>query len=99
MRGFLDKIGRLFGWMDAVEFAIPAILAALVLIVGPLLVALYFIRTQHFVAAAISFSLWILAAIACVRDFRRGHFSWVGVALGVVWFITTLGIWWRLETI
>src|SRR5438552_6129382 len=98
MRGFFDKIARVFGWMDTVEFAIPAVLAALVLVVGPLLVALYFIRTQHLIAAAVSFSLWLLAAVLCIRDLRRRHFNWVSITLGVVWFATTLIIWWRLET-
>ena len=99
MRGFFDKIANVFGWMDAVEFAIPAILAALVLVVGPLLAAFYLFRTQHLVAAAVSFGLWILTAGACIRDLRRRHFGWVSVTLGVVWFMATLIIWWRLQTV
>ena len=99
MRGFFDKIGRVFGWIDTIEFAIPAIFAALVLIGGPMLAALYFIRTQHLLAGGVSFSLWLLAAIACVRDFRRRQLSWVSITLGVVWLVTTLIIWWRLETV
>ena len=99
MRGFFDKVGRVFGWMDAVEFAVPAILAALVLLVGPLLAALYLFRTHHLLAAIVSFGLWISAAIACIRDLRRRHFGWVSVTLGVAWLVTTLILWWRLETL
>jgi hypothetical protein len=98
MREFLERIARIFGWMDAVEFAIPAILAALVLVVGPLLTTFYFFHTHHILAAAISFGIWIMAAVACIRDFHRRHFGWVSVTLGVVWFVTTLIVWWRLGT-
>ena len=44
MRGLFDKIALVFGWMDAAEFAIPAILAALLLVIGPLLASFYFLR-------------------------------------------------------
>jgi hypothetical protein len=45
-----------------------------------------------------SFGLWALAAVACIRDLRHQHFGWVSVALGIVWFVTTLTVWWKLET-
>lgn len=98
MREILERIARIFGCMDAVEFAIPAILAALVMLVAPLLLALHFFNSHHILAASVSFVLWVLAAIACIRDLHRRHFGWVSVMLGVVWFVTTLIIWWRLET-
>ena len=44
MRGLFDKIARAFEWIDAVEFAFPAILAALLLVIGPLLASFYFLR-------------------------------------------------------
>jgi len=99
MRAVFNKIARAFGWMDAVEFAIPAFAAACLLVVGPLLACFYFLRTQHYVPALISGSLWALAAVACIRDLRRRHCGRVAVTLGVVWFVTTLILWWRLETL
>jgi hypothetical protein len=85
--------------MDAVEFAIPAILAALLLVIGPLLATFYLLRTQQYTAAVVSSGLWILAAVACIRDLRRRHFGWVSVTLGLVWFVSTLILWWRLVTL
>ena len=67
MRGFLDKIARAFGWLDAAEFAIPAIIAALLLVVAPLLAFFYFFRTHNYFAAVFSGSLWILASCHCLR--------------------------------
>jgi hypothetical protein len=99
MRCFFDQIARVFGWLDAVEFAVPAIAAALFLVVGPLLASVYFFRTQHYAAAVIIISLWMLAPIACIRDLYRRHFGWMSVSLSVVWFITTLILWWRLVTL
>jgi len=83
--------------MDGVEFAIPAILAALVLVVGPLLAVFYFFRTEHLLAAGVSLGVWLLAAAACIRDWRRRHFGWVSLTLGAVWLVTTFIIWWKLE--
>ena len=99
MRGFFDKVVKVFGWMDDAELIIPAILAAVLLLAAPLVASFLFFRAHHYVAAALSGSIWILAAIACVRDFRRRRFSWVSLALGGVWLITTLLILWRLETV
>ena len=99
MRGFFEKIGRVFDWMDAIEFAIPTIIAALLLILGPLLVGFYFLRTKQFLPALISGGLWTAAAVACIRDLRRRHFGWASVLLGVLWLITTLVIWWSIESI
>jgi len=99
MRGLFDKIGRAFEWMDALEFAIPAILAALLLVIGPILASWYFLRTQHYTTAVVSGCLWILAAVGGIRDWRRRHFGWVSVTFGVVWFVTTLILWWKLQTL
>jgi hypothetical protein len=99
VRGLFDKIAGAFEWLDALEFVIPAILAALLLVFGPLLAFLYFLRTQHYAAAVISGGLWILATVGGMRDWRRRHFGWVSVTFGVVWFIMTLILWWRLQTL
>jgi hypothetical protein len=96
MRGFFDKIARVFGWIDAAEFAILSILAAVLLIAAPLVASFFFFRSYHYVAATLSGSLWILTAIACIRDFRRRHFSWVSITLGVLWLVTTLTILWMV---
>jgi len=98
MRGFFDKFAKVFGCMDAAEFIIPSILAAVLLIVAPLVASFFFMRAHHYLAATLSICIWILAVITCVRDFRRRHFSWLGLTLGAVWLVTTLFILWRLET-
>jgi hypothetical protein len=98
MRSFFDKVARVFGWMDAAEFAIPAILAAALLLSAPLVATFFFFRAHHYVAGTLSTGLWILTVIACIRDLRRRHLSSVSLVLGILWLITTLVILWRLET-
>lgn len=99
MRGLMQKLGRVFGWMDAVEFAVPAMLAAILLLAGPIALIVHFLRAHHYAAAIASAGLWVLAAICCVRDLSRRRFSPVtGILLGA-WFIGTLIIWWKLETL
>ena len=79
------------------EVAIASILAALLLIVGPLAAAFCFFRKDHYLATALCVSLWILAAIAGIRDFRRRQLDWVSVTLGVVWLVATFTILWVLN--
>lgn len=99
MHSFFDKIARVFGWMDAAEFIVAAILAVGLLIAAPLVVSFCFIRAQHYMAATFSGSLWILAAIACIRDYRHGHFGWLSATFGLLWLVTTLTLLWILEAI
>lgn len=78
------------------EVAIASILAALFLVVGPLVAAFCFLHNQHYLAASASASLWVLTAIVCIRDFRRRKFSMVSVILGMIWLVTTLTILWAI---
>src|SRR5438552_8677084 len=103
MRGFLEKTMRVFRWVgDDAEVAIVAIFAAFLLILGPPLAAFYFLRGHHYAPAILTSGIWILAAIVCVRDFRREHFGWATGVLCAVWLVTTIAlliICWRLEAI
>src|SRR5512136_2800004 len=87
MRGFMQKLGQVFGWTDTVEFAVPAILAAVLVVAGPIALLVHFLRAHYYAAAVASAGLWMLAAICCVRDLTRRRFSPVtGILLGA-WFI------------
>jgi membrane associated rhomboid family serine protease len=97
MRGFFDKLNQALSGLDGLEFVIPAVLAAVLLIFGPTLASVYLIRKHHYIAAVLSGSIWALAAIACVRDLRRRQFRWVSISLIVIWIVTTLVILWKLE--
>jgi hypothetical protein len=93
MRGVLQKIMCVFRWVGAdAEVAIIAIFAALLLILGPPLAAFYFLRGHHYVPAILTSGVWILAPIACVRDFRREHFGWATGILCSVWFVATAAL-------
>ncbi len=84
---------RVFRWADAdAEIAIIAIFAGLLLILGPPLAAFYFLRGHHYAPAILTSGVWILAAIACVRDFRREHLGWATGILCSVWFVATVGL-------
>ena len=94
-RGFFRTIVPVLSWMDAA--AIASILAAFLLIAGPLLASFCFFRKDHSLAAALSVSLWILVAIAGIRDFRRRQLGWASVTLSVVWIVGTFIILWALH--
>jgi hypothetical protein len=97
MRGFFNKLNQAFEGLDALEFVIPAILAGLLLIFGPLLASVYLIRKHHYIAALLSGGIWALAAIASIRDVRRRRLRWVSITLITLWIITTLLVLWKLE--
>ena len=99
MRVFLQKLGRVFGWMDAVEFAVPAVLAAVLLVGGPIAAIVHFLRARHYAAAVATAGLWTLAGICCIRDLRRRKFSAVTGIVLATWLIGALIIWWRVETL
>src|SRR5262245_18957806 len=98
MRGLFKRVSRFFEWLDTLEFIVPAVLAALLLIAGPLLAIFFFLHNNHLLPAAASASLWILACLACVRDLRRAHLSLASGSLIALWLIFTIVIRWRLET-
>jgi len=92
----IRTVVRVMDWLD--EVAIASILAALLLIFGPLVAAICFLLNHHYLAASASAGLWVLTAVACVRDFRHRRFSWVSMTLGIVWIVATLTILWVLAS-
>ena len=99
MRYLFDKIGKVFGLIVDAEVIIPAILAALLLLIGPPIACFYFLRAHHYVPALVSGGLWSLAVVAAIRDLRRRHFGLVSATLSVLWAVVTMIIWWRLDAL
>jgi hypothetical protein len=63
---------RVLEGLNAVEFVMVVVLAALLVIAGPLVVASRFVgHGQYFVAAMLS-ALRIVCVGICARDIRRG---------------------------
>lgn len=90
---------RAFGWLDTIEFAIPAILAALLVVVGPLMATVWFVRMQRYSMAVTCGGLWVAAALAFFYDLRRRRCGW-GCGLAFLsWLIATLILWWKLEIV
>jgi hypothetical protein len=98
MRRLFDRVAKFFGWLDAIEFVVPAVLAALLLVGGPFLAIYFLFRNHNPVAAAVSASLWLFACFACVRDLRRQRLTFASGSLIVLWLILTIVIGSRLET-
>jgi hypothetical protein len=96
-RGLFGKFGRAFEWLEALEFAIPGIIALLLLVLGPPVASFYFFHNHHYFAAIISSGIWLGTGIAAIRDLRRRRLSWITAALSIVWLITAAFILWRLE--
>lgn len=81
---------KLFNWLDGIEVTIVAILAAVLLVLGPLFIAYRFALAHRHIAALLTGALWICCVSACVRDFRRQRLSWVSGGVIALWLITTL---------
>ena len=99
LRSLFNKLARLSNRIDAIEFAMPAIFAIVLLVAGPLLAASYFISTHHYLAALVIAGSWFLIAIALIRDLRRGRFGWISGASVCIWLIATVVVWLKVESL
>jgi hypothetical protein len=97
-QGVFGKFGRAFELLEALEFAIPGLIAALLLLIGPPVACFYFFRKSHYSAGLLSAAIWFATGIAAFRDLRRRRLSWVTATLSIVWLITSVFILWKLET-
>jgi hypothetical protein len=82
--------------LDVIEFAIVAALAALLVIVGPVVVVRRFVGQGHHVVAGVLALLWIWCLATCVRDLRRGTLGPVSTILVTAWVVAVFAIGWFL---
>jgi hypothetical protein len=97
-QGIFGNFGRAFEWFEALEFAIPGLIAALLLFLGPPVASFYFFHKAHYFAGVFSAAIWLATGIAAFRDLRRRRLSWVTATLSIVWLITSALILLKLET-
>ena len=81
---------KIFDWLDGIEVTVVAIVAALLLVLGPLCITYRFALVHRHGAALLTGALWICCVSTCVRDFRRRRLSWVSGGLLALWPVTTL---------
>jgi hypothetical protein len=81
---------KIFDWLDGIEVTVVAIVAALLLVLGPLFITYRFALAHRYGAAWLTGALWICCVVACVRDFRRQRLSWVSCGILALWLATTL---------
>lgn len=81
---------RIVDWLTLIEFTVVAIVAALLLVLGPLFITYRFALVDHHAAALLTGVLWLCCVAACVRDFRRQRLSWVSGGALAIWFVTIL---------
>ena len=84
------RLRQVFDWLDGIEVAVCAFIAALLLVIGPLFVLARFILRHHYLPAAMVGLLWCGCVVACIRDLRRRSMSWVTGGLLVAWVVLTL---------
>jgi hypothetical protein len=81
---------KLIEWLDVVEITVVAIVAALLLVLGPLATVYRFALNDRHGAALFTGVLWISCIAACVLDCRHRRFSWVSGGVFTLWLVTTL---------
>ena len=81
---------KLFDWLDGIEVMVVAMVAALLLVVGPLFITYRFVLAHRHGAALLTGALWICCVAICVRDFRRHRLTWFSGGLIALWLVTTL---------
>ena len=84
------RLRQVFDWLDGIEVAVCAFIAALLLVIGPLFVLARLIFRHHYLPAAMVGLLWGGCVVACIRDLRRRSMRWVTCGLLVAWVVLTL---------
>lgn len=81
---------KIFAWLDGIEVTIVAVVAALLLVLGPLFITYRFVLAHRHEAAVLTGALWLCCIVACIRDLRRQRLSWVSGGVLSLWLVTTL---------
>ncbi len=90
MKRAWQQFVRLLG--DQPETAGIGLFAALLLVAAPVALLFYWVSAGQYAAAAgMALALTVVLA-ACVRDFRRGHWSFVSGVLMALWLLL-LALW------
>ncbi len=90
MREFWQGVRRVWGWIDALEVAIPAALALLTLVIGPLVFAGYALHSGRFgIAAAVGLP-WIGILGRAGWELGRGRVAPALAGLAILWLILTV---------
>jgi hypothetical protein len=81
---------KLFDWLDNLEIAVLALVAALLLLLGPWFIILRLGRAHLPGPALLTGALWLACVIVFVRDVRRTRLSWISVGVLMAWLVTTV---------
>lgn len=90
MRVFWQGVRRVWGWIDALEVVIPATLALLTLIIGPLVVAGYALHAGRFGIAAVVGLPWLAILGRAGWELRCGRVFPASAGLALLWLILTV---------
>lgn len=81
---------KFLDWLDGIEVMVVAIVAALLLVIGPLFITYRLVLAHRHEAALLTGALWICCVAVCVRDFRRQRLTWLSGGILALWLVTTL---------
>ena len=80
-----------FDWFADFEIFIAAVIAALIVIISPLILTLYFAKHSHPWYALGLGLVWLYSVVQLVKDYRRKKFSLFSKVFFLVWLVL-LGI-------
>jgi hypothetical protein len=91
------RLWRVLEGLNAVEFVVVVVLAALLVIAGPLVVASRFVGQGQYVVAAMLSALWIVCVGICARDIRRGTLGWISGGMVAAWVVAMFVVGWAVQ--
>ncbi len=92
MRTLLQGIGRLMGWLDALEFTLVAGLASLTVVTGPLVVAGIAGWSGRWGTALVIGVPWLAILGRAAWEATRGGILAATALLGFLWLAVTLAL-------
>ena len=93
----LRKIWQALELLDGIEVAVVAVIAAVLLVLAPVVILRHLIVQGLYLLAAMLAGLWVGCVAACVRDFRRRTLGWISGGMVAAWLVVALIVGWALQ--
>jgi len=90
LRKLLQRLGDAFAWLDSLEFLAIALFAAVLALIGPLLLVVRFLREGHELASFAVGLAWVAVFLCCLLELRRHKFGWACFTKIVAWLVSVV---------
>jgi hypothetical protein len=90
IRRFLTRADDVLGWLDSIEVFLFALIAGLLILVGPIVLFAHLMLAHNYFYASLIGLIWLGGFVAVRGDFQQRRVGWMSGILFGLWLIVTL---------